>query len=274
MPMSMHVIKPVDTIGAQEKQGREFRFVNRNKEPFGWTGEVLEDDPKFQGLLEDNEEAAVYPDILAELPGLTLKDESDNTAAIVDDNEPNFRNFSAIALDNAGINPHASLRTVQNIPAANEPVPREAGPALIDANDDKIVYKITFDLPDAGLEPPEGVTAIPLGGDDIPIPPPIPDEPVKTRRFPTQSRRSAVGHQPYDEYAPRMTFFQLREAQAHRSVLEASRLARMSKEERFLATTTINSIELDMIDNVEHKFNPQLTMTPEDEVKVWGYMMT
>ncbi len=57
-------------------------------------------------------------------------------------------------------------------------------------------------------------------------------------------------------------------------MLEASRLARMLIEERLLATTTSYAIESDMINDVEHKVNPQLTTTSEDEVKVWGYMMT
>jgi hypothetical protein len=48
----------------------------------------------------------------------------------------------------------------------------------------------------------------------------------------------------------------------------------MSKEERLLATTTSNAIELDMINDVEHKVDPQLTTMSEDEVKVWGYIMT
>jgi hypothetical protein len=45
MPMSTCVIKRVDTIGARKKQGGEFRFVNQNKEPFGWTDKVPEDNP-------------------------------------------------------------------------------------------------------------------------------------------------------------------------------------------------------------------------------------
>ncbi len=56
-------------------------------------------------------------------------------------------------------------------------------------------------------------------------------------------------------------------------MLEASRPAWMLIEERLLATTTRNAIESDMINNVEHKVNPQLTTKSEDEVKVWGYMM-
>jgi hypothetical protein len=51
-------------------------------------------------------------------------------------------------LDNEGIDPQDRLRTAQAAAAA---APIRAGPALVEANDDKIVYKITFDLPNAGL---------------------------------------------------------------------------------------------------------------------------
>ena len=44
--------------------------------------------------------------------------------------------------------------------------------------------------------------------------------------------------------APRTTFLQLGTAQAHRIVLEANRLARMTKEERLLTTTTTNPTTL------------------------------
>ncbi|KAL7537435.1 hypothetical protein ACHAXR_007825 [Thalassiosira sp. AJA248-18] len=48
MPMPDRIIKRVDAIGKREKQGREFRFLNRNKEPFSWTDEVADDDEDFQ----------------------------------------------------------------------------------------------------------------------------------------------------------------------------------------------------------------------------------
>ncbi len=54
MPMPDRVIKCVNTIGSQEKQGRMFRFTNRSKEPYKWTDFVPEDDPGFQGLLEED----------------------------------------------------------------------------------------------------------------------------------------------------------------------------------------------------------------------------
>ncbi len=65
-----------------------------------------------------------------------------------------------------------------------------------------------------------------------------------------------------------MIFLQLGEAQAHRSVLEASRLAKMSKEEWLLATTASSILKCDMIDDVKHKIDPVLVTESEDEIKV------
>ncbi len=79
--------------------------MNRNKEPYEWTDKIPKDDPDFQGLLEEEEEVAVDPDITTGLPGVMLDDEIDYTAAVVEDNEPNFRDLAAIALNNVGIDP-------------------------------------------------------------------------------------------------------------------------------------------------------------------------
>jgi hypothetical protein len=43
LPMPTRVIKWVDTIGARKSQGREFCFLNRNKDAFTWTDEVPAD---------------------------------------------------------------------------------------------------------------------------------------------------------------------------------------------------------------------------------------
>jgi hypothetical protein len=51
---------------------------------------VPEDHPKFQGLPENMDEEAIYPDILAELPGVTLEDKEDPTHAVIEEEEPNF----------------------------------------------------------------------------------------------------------------------------------------------------------------------------------------
>jgi hypothetical protein len=103
MPMPDCIIKRVNTIKQREGQGREFRFLNQPREQFTWTNEVPEDDPKFQGLLENEDEEAVYPDILAELPGVTLGDEEDSIHVVIEEEEPNFQDLATRALENAGI---------------------------------------------------------------------------------------------------------------------------------------------------------------------------
>jgi hypothetical protein len=148
LPMPTRVIKWVDTIGAQEEQGWEFRFLNRNKDAFTWTDKVPVDDPTFQGLLK--EEEAVYPDITAELPGVPLEVEVVDHWAVMDKDEPNFRVIAARALDNANIDPAAHLQAAH----VAEAQPVAPGPALIDADEDEIIYELMFDLPDAWLAPP------------------------------------------------------------------------------------------------------------------------
>jgi hypothetical protein len=69
------VIKHVNAIGAWEGQGRAFRFLNWSWDPYEWTDEVPEDNPDFQGLLDNKEEEAIYPDISAELPGVELEED-------------------------------------------------------------------------------------------------------------------------------------------------------------------------------------------------------
>jgi hypothetical protein len=124
--------------------------VYQNKELYEWTDEIMEDDPDFQGLLEEEEEVAVHPDITVELPGVVMEDKMDDTAAVVEDDEPDFRDLAAITLNNAGINPQKQLGAAQTTAAALIPFPA-GGPAIIDAKEDEIVYELTFDFPDTGL---------------------------------------------------------------------------------------------------------------------------
>jgi hypothetical protein len=230
-PMSDRVINHVNAIGLCEKQGHTFWFLNRKQEPYEWTDTIPEDDPKFQGLLEDEEEAA-YPDISAELPGVELKSKEVDYAAVTDEPVPNFEQLAATVFDNAGINPQDPLRTTRA--AAGR-----TGPTLVEADDDKIVYEITFNLPDAGLD----------GGNVVPneAPAPHPDrgnpifdmanktvEVTTNQCYPDQSRRSVVGHQPYDTYAPRMSFLQMREVRAHRSVLDATKYVGMKNKNKYM----------------------------------------
>ena len=49
-----------------------------------------EDDDNIQGLLEDEVEAAQYPDISAELPGVELDEEEREFQMILNEPEPDF----------------------------------------------------------------------------------------------------------------------------------------------------------------------------------------
>jgi len=118
------------------------------------------------------------------------------------------------------------------------------GPALIKADEDEIIYELTFDLPGAGLNGTNAENMSDMGDsrqDDVAAVVMGADGKADGRRYPTRTRRSAVGNQPYDTYAPRTTVLQLGTVRVHRSVLEANSLARMTKEEQLLATTTTSS---------------------------------
>ncbi len=220
------VIKWVDAIGEREGQGWTFRFLNRQKEPYKWTDDVLEDDTDFQGLLEDEEEA-IYPDVSAELPGVELKAEERDFTPVSDEPEADFRELAAAALHNAGINTKEQLRAAQEA-VSDAPVDVHR-PAVIEADEDKIVYEITFDLPNAVL-PAEGQFQLqmPLGNDreDTTIAPIVPvdtDAPeAPSQRYPTRTCRSAVGSQPHNQFAPWVVFLQLGTTRAHGSITEAS----------------------------------------------------
>jgi hypothetical protein len=49
--MPDHIIAKVNNIGAKEKQGRTFCFLNGQAQPYEWMDEVPEDNVEFQGLL-------------------------------------------------------------------------------------------------------------------------------------------------------------------------------------------------------------------------------
>jgi hypothetical protein len=137
------IIRRVNVIGLCEQQGQTFHFLNQHKEPYEWTDDVPEDDSEFQGLLNEKEEAP-YPDISAKMPRPELKSKEVHKV-VTPDPTPEFEELAAHALGNAGIDPQEQLRTAQ----LQEDIPR--GPAVVDANNNKIIHKITFDLPNAGL---------------------------------------------------------------------------------------------------------------------------
>ena len=164
-------------------------------------------------------------------------DEDDEAFEVItDEPEPDFEDLAAAALDNANIDTGGRLRAARaaaEAPAQNAAAdaPAQNGPRIIESQaPDEIVYDIIFDLPDAGLIPgaiPPNFDAEPTE-DPAPAPPPgpvtmVPDDNSddNPRRYTARSRRSVVGNQPYDTYAPRIQFLQLGEVRAHRSVLAA-----------------------------------------------------
>ena len=91
--MPTAVIAKVNKIGKKENQGKEFRFLNRNKEPFDWTDEVPDDNREFQGLLGGK---APFPDISSKLPGVILEDKLVGpTTALEEEYESAFETKSA-----------------------------------------------------------------------------------------------------------------------------------------------------------------------------------
>ena len=106
--MQTAVIIKVNKIGKKDNQGKEFWFLNRNKEPFEWTDEVPDDNIQFQGILG---EEAPFLDINSELPGVILEDELvGHTRALEEEPEPAFAEKSVAALDNADIQVDEQLR--------------------------------------------------------------------------------------------------------------------------------------------------------------------
>jgi hypothetical protein len=270
MPMPDSVIWRVNTIGEREKQGRSFRFLNRRGEPYKWTDKVPEEDPDFQGLLDENEGTAVYPDVSAELPGVELEAEERDYQTIVDEPEPDFRDLAGAALHNAGIDANSMIQKAQG---GNAPQARV--PALIEADQDKIVYELTFELPDSGLGVAGADDKLEIGNDrqdDASTVAMAANDDTVGQHYPTQTCRSAVGNQPYDTYAPRTTFLQLGTAQAHRSVLEANRLVWMTKEEQLMATTT--TAPKPFIDDMTHQVDQAMCTTLEAELGVMAYLLT
>jgi hypothetical protein len=207
-----------------------------------------------------------------------LKAEERDFTPVSDEPEADFRELATGALHNAGIDTEEQLWAARE--AASDALVDVHRPTVVEANEDKIVYEITFDLPDPGLlAESQSQLHMPLGNDrdDTMITPIVPvdtDAPeAPSQHYPTQTRRSAVSSQPYDQFAPRVAFLQLGTTQAHGSITEASRRVRVPKGERILGTTSSSSVK-PSIDDTIHRADDVMTTTSEDELKVWGYLMT
>jgi hypothetical protein len=145
------IIRWVKQIGLREKQGQTIQFLNRSKEPYEWMDTVPEDNLEFQVLLE---EEAPFPDVSTELPGVIQEEEEEGDYQVVT-NKP--ETLAAVALENAVID---ATKQIQVARAAADAGARAGVIAaqpndtrLIETNKDKIMYEITFDLPEEGIIP-------------------------------------------------------------------------------------------------------------------------
>ena len=69
-----------------------------------------------------------------------------------------------------------------------------------------------------------------------------------------------------------MAFLQMGDVRTRRTVLNAKQFVGMTREEMMHATTYTQKEP--GIDNTEHTVDPKLLTNSEDEMKVWGYLMT
>ena len=100
LPYLDRVIKRVSEVHKTprgEKYSDEIEFLNRKRQPFDWENEELAE------ALPEVEEP-IYPDILAEVPGLVLETYFDDTGdAVRTSAPPTLAERAAAALSNAGI---------------------------------------------------------------------------------------------------------------------------------------------------------------------------
>jgi hypothetical protein len=320
MPMPDSIIKKVDAIGQKENHGRQFRFTNRVNEPYEWTDEVPEDDPEFQGMLEE-EEAAPFPDISAEIPGVSLERDTvaDPSTAVEDEPEPEFVERAGAALDNAGIDVAARIRAGHD------------APGVVGANADEVVYQVDLGQVDELFDRLGEANGVPmgheeLGGEENEVPilvdpesedelvfeaadevehpdegtePPVPPPPAPLpniaaqvpNRYPTRSRRSALGNQPYSNFSPQVEFLQnasceaqllkIAQERARRSVLGNGGAHEMEEGYINLMENACNSeqyVNLNVagheIDDTNHANDEHMIAQSEDEMAVFEYLMT
>jgi hypothetical protein len=105
---------------------------------------------------------AVYPDISAELTGVDLEEVEQEYQMVMDEPKPDFWDIVGAALHNAGINAEDMLHAAR-AQAADKA--QRQGLALVEADEDKIVYKISSNLPNAGLPTANADLLVPLGDD-------------------------------------------------------------------------------------------------------------
>ncbi len=201
---------------------------------------------------------------------MELEREEANYNTITEEEEPDFQSLAAAALNNAGINLDVRIRAANNNNIGVNAKPW--GPAIVGADQDKIMYEIIFDLPDAGLAP--GQNAVPAGADKFGSKThssiASSHESPEQQQYPQRSCRSVVGHEPYDSYTPQIAFLQQGEVRACRSVFHTMEFMQMLKEERMHVTMSLQINSEPEVNCTQHITDPELVTESKDKMKVWG----
>ena len=125
------------------------------------------------------------------------------------------------------------------------------------------MYEITFNVPDAGLLPAADDLGEPLGDDMndtlvVAVPGADDEGAAVGRRYPPQARRSVIGNQPYDTYAPH----NFSPAGDSASAQECSRGQQTGKDDQ------------GVVDDTTHRVDPEMCTRSEDKLGVMAYLMT
>ncbi len=126
--------------------------------------------------MEDEE--APFPDVRAELTGVPREENDNQLEVVTNEPEPDFDPLVAAALDNAGNDTGGQLGTARAAAAVSRAVSGPGFPnqsQLIEAKPDKILFDITFELPNVGLLLDQDKTVAAENAATI-----LPNEPDKT----------------------------------------------------------------------------------------------
>ena len=142
------------------------------------------------------------------------------------------------------------------------------------SDEDKLVYELTFELPDAGL-PLAGEVQhyIPLGDDfnDTNTVAVVRNDKTSNSRsmLPDTSLQECGRHPIIRRVCTARNLSSSRQCARSQGCTQGKRLMRLTKEKQLLATTTPLSL-IKIIDDVSHKIDAALRTTSGDKLKVWA----
>ncbi len=184
--------------------------------------------------------------------------------------DPAFITLATTALDNAGIDTAEWIRAARataDVAARVDAITQTDCPWLIKATKDKIVYEIMFDLSDDGIIPdyddPAELRAPRCGNHGCYY---------QTKLLPYTILQECESNQPYNAYAPRVQFLQLRDVQVRRSAFMAINEQKLhpgevTTQQMYTTAATVK------IDDRLHVVDKELMTMHKHEIAVWDYLM-